>query len=124
MTARITNVRITGREICVDHTGAGRFPTSIFGTISVEGNVWILAQFGGRWHAATYDWLRPGQVCKGVTGGELGPDQIRISPMDRSWPGPRSGDSVGFMVTRARVTASMPVRSAVPTSWSCAGPSC
>ena len=103
ITSRITDVSVSSSQICVDHTGAGRFPTSTFGTIQVEGNVWIFAQFGGQWYGATYDWLRPGQVCKGVTGGELGPDQIRIAPMDGSWRGPRSGDSVGFMVSaRAR----------------------
>ncbi len=103
VTSTITNVRITPSEICVDHTGAGRFPTSTFGTIQVEGNVWILAQFGGRWYAATYDWLRIGQTCKGMTARELGVDQIRIAPMDASWPGPRSGETVGFMVSaRAR----------------------
>jgi hypothetical protein len=103
ITSRITNVTITRSEICVDHTGAGRFPTSRFGDIMVEGNVWIVASFNGRWYAATYDWLRPGQVCKAVTGDELGRDQIRIPPMDASWPGPRSGETVGFLVsTRAR----------------------
>ena len=40
---------------------------------------------------------------KAVTGEELGRDQIRIPPMDASWPGPRSGETVGFLVsTRAR----------------------
>lgn len=103
ITSTITDVTITRSEICVDHTGSGRFPTSQFGTIQVEGNVWVFAQFNGRWYGATYDWLRPGQVCKGVTGGELGPDQIRRAPMDASWAGPRSGDLVGFMVSaRAR----------------------
>lgn len=103
ITSRITDVTITRSEICVDHTGAGRFPTSRFGDILVEGNVWIVASFNGRWYAATYDWLRPGQVCKAVTGEELGRDQIRIPPMDASWPGPRSGEMVGFLVsTRAR----------------------
>lgn len=103
VTSRVTDVRITSSEICVEHTGAGRFPTSTFGTIQVEGNVWILAQFGGRWYAATYDWLRIGQTCKTMTARELGVDQIRIAPMDASWPGPRSGETVGFMVSaRAR----------------------
>ncbi len=103
ITSTVTDVTITRSEMCVDHTGAGRFPSSQFGTIQVEGNVWIFAQINGRWYGATYDWLRPGQVCKGVTGDELGPDQIRIPPMDASWPGPRSGDMVGFMVSaRAR----------------------
>jgi hypothetical protein len=103
ITSRITSVTITRSEICVDHTGAGRFPVSRFGDIDVEGNVWVFYQFGGVWYGATYDWLRPGQVCKAVTGEELGPDQIRIPPMDASWRGPRSGDEVGFMVSaRAR----------------------
>jgi len=103
ITSTVTDVSITRSEICVDHTRAGRFPTSTFGTIQVEGNVWIFANINGRWYGATYDWLRPGQVCKAVTGGELGPDQIRIAPLDASWPGPRSGETVGFMVsTRAR----------------------
>lgn len=103
ITSTVTDVTITRSEMCVDHSGAGRFPTSQFGTIQVEGNVWIFAQINGRWYGATYDWLRPGQVCKGVTGDELGRDQIRIAPMDASWPGPRSGDTVGFMVSaRAR----------------------
>ena len=72
ITLRITNVSISAREICVDHTAAGRFPRSPFGDIQVEGNVWVFARFGGQWVAATYDWLKPGQVCKGVTGDELG----------------------------------------------------
>ena len=102
ITSRITNVSISAREICVDHTAAGRFPRSTFGDIQVEGNVWVFARFGGQWVAATYDWLKPGQVCKGVTGDELGVDQIRISPMDGSWR-PRSGEEIGFAVsTRAR----------------------
>jgi hypothetical protein len=103
ITSRITDVTITRSEICVDHTGVGRFPTSQFFDIQVEGNVWVFYQFDGAWYGATYDWLRPGQVCKSVTGEEFGPDQIRIAPMDGSWHGPRSGDLVGFMVsTRAR----------------------
>lgn len=102
ITSQITSVTIRPGEICVDHTGAGRFPTSRFGTIDVEGNVWVFARFGGQWYAGTYDWLRPGQVCKAVSGDELGVDQIRIPPMDASWR-PRSGDQIGFMVsTRAR----------------------
>ncbi len=104
-TSTITGVDITSDQICVYHTKAGEWPISEFGDedpIEVEGNVWIFANIGGTWYAATYDWLRPGQECKNVTGPELGVDQIRIPPLDASWE-PQSGDLVGFMVsTRAR----------------------
>jgi hypothetical protein len=103
ITSRLTNVSIRSDSICLDHTKAGRWPVTLMETAEVEGNPWIIANINGRWYAATYDWLRPGQICKGVTAQELGVDQIRIPPMDRSWPGPRSGDLVGFMVSaRAR----------------------
>jgi hypothetical protein len=102
ITSTITDITITRSEICIDHTAAGRFPTSILGDIRVEGNTWVFAKFGGQWFGATYDWLRPGQVCKAVTGDELGVDQIRRAPMDGNWA-PRTGDEIGFAVsTRAR----------------------
>jgi hypothetical protein len=102
VTSTITGITITSHEICLDHTAAGRWPTSILGDIRVEGNTWVFAKFGGVWYGATYDWLRPGQTCKAVTGDELGPDQIRRAPMDGSWA-PRTGDEIGFAVsTRAR----------------------
>jgi hypothetical protein len=102
VTSTVTGVEIGHDYVCVNHTKAGGFPTSIFGDISVEGNVWIFAQFGGRWYGATWDWLRVGQTCKSITAHEFGADQIRISPMDSSWV-PRKGDKIGFMMsTRAR----------------------
>lgn len=104
-TSTITGVSIGGGLICVYHTKAGQWPLSSLGNedpIDVEGNVWIFAYLGGKWYAATYDWLRPGQECKNVTGEELGVDQIRIPPLDENWE-PHSGDLVAFMVsTRAR----------------------
>jgi hypothetical protein len=121
-TSTITGVSIGNGQICVYHTKAGQWPTSLFGSndpIAVEGNVWIIANVGGQWYAATYDWLRPGQECKFVTGPELGRDQIRIPPLDASWE-PRSGDLVGFMVsTRARdhVRAGMERTNVVTIRW-------
>ncbi len=81
-TSTITGVDITRDQICVYHTKAGQWPRTEFGDedpIEVEGNVWIFAYVNGKWYAATYDWLRPGQECKNVTGPELGVDQIRYS---------------------------------------------
>jgi hypothetical protein len=30
---------------------------------------------------------------------EYGRDQIRVHPLDHTWPGPRSGDEVGLLVS-------------------------
>ncbi len=101
VTSNVINVTVTSHQVCVYHTAAGRWPTStsVFGDgAAIEGNVWIFAFVNGRWHAATWDWLRPNQQCKSVTAREFGEDQIRISPLDSSWT-PRRGDTVGFMMS-------------------------
>lgn len=102
----ITDIQIGSNRICVYHTGAGKFPKTKFGPpgeqIDVEGNPWVFAQFDGHWYGATWDWLRPGQQCKGESTDALGRDQIRIPPMDSTWH-PRSGDTLCFaMSSRAR----------------------
>ena len=101
-TSTITGITIGSSEICVFHTGAGQFPQSPFGDIDVEGNIWVFAQFGGKWHGATWDWLRPGQECKGEGVNSLGPEQIRVPPMDGGWR-PQSGSPICFAISaRAR----------------------
>lgn len=98
----ITDIIIGSREICVFHTGAGRFPQSDFGDIVIEGNIWVFAPIGGRWFGATWDWLRPGQQCKGESLDTLGDEQIRIPPMDGSWR-PAQGTPICFAISsRAR----------------------
>lgn len=108
VTSTVTSVSVTPDEICVNHTAAGLWPfsTDVFpvgpgdppGGAPIEGNIWIFAQFNGRWYAATWDWLRPGQQCKHETAETLGRDQIRFPPMDASWV-PQPGDRVGFMMS-------------------------
>ena len=97
--SEVTGVTITPHEVCVFHTAAGTWPTSEpIGPGELEGNIWIFGFVNGRWYGATWDWLRPGQECKGATAEEFGADQIRIPPLDASWV-PRSGDRVGFMMS-------------------------
>ena len=91
-TSTITRVRIDDPPICIDHTKSGRWPVRN----GVEGNPWIFARINGRWYAATYEWLKPGQTCKGISAATIGP-HTKQSPMD-SWR-PRSGELVGFMVS-------------------------
>ena len=93
-------------ELKLDHTKAGDWEDLDNG---LEGNAWIVVNLDGRWYAATFEWLRDGQVDKHVEPFEFGQDQIREAPLDASWEGPQPGEVVGFFV-------STPARSEVRTT--------
>lgn len=100
----IRTVRITASEICIDHTMAGRWPpSSPLGPPDVrEGNPWVIANVNGVWYAATYDWLRPGDICRAMTADQIGPHtsvggRSEGNPL-HTWR-PRSGEMVGFLVS-------------------------
>ena len=61
-----------------------------------HGNPWVFAQIDGRWYAATYEWLRPGQECKGISARTIGA-HIKVPPLSR-WT-PQSGETIGLMVS-------------------------
>jgi hypothetical protein len=92
VTSTITNVSIGNPPICIEHTKAGRWPT----VNGLEGNPWIFANINGTWYAATYEWLKPGQTCKGISAGNIG-EHIKRAPLE-NWR-PRSGEVYGFMVS-------------------------
>ena len=95
-TSTVTSTSIGNPPVCIDHTKRGSWPGVSAGGTTVEGNPWIFAKVGGRWYAATYEWLRPGQECKGISAGNIGA-HIKKSPLS-SWR-PSSGDQVGLMVS-------------------------
>lgn len=73
---------------------------------TVNANPWVIVKLDdGKWYAATFEWLRPGQTRKpmGVLDGSMG-DHIKVAPLNR-WR-PRSGERFGIMVSglaRSRV---------------------
>jgi hypothetical protein len=98
-TSQVTEATIGDPPICIRHTKAGRWPVKD----GAEGNPWIFVNLNGQWYAATYEWLAPGQVCKGITRDNIG-SHIGRAPLS-SWR-PRSGEWVGLMVSaRARFRA-------------------
>jgi len=102
ITSQVTDTYVDPRTICVYHTKAGQWPlTDIFGmgVDNIEGNMLIVAMYDGKWYGGGIDWLGSGRVCKGMTAEEIGMDQIRVAPLDGSWPGPRAGDKVGLLVS-------------------------
>lgn len=92
VTSKVESVQITGSNICIRHTKAGQWPV----WNGVEGNPWVFVNRGGQWYGATYEWLRPGQICKGITASNIGP-HIKQPPLN-SWR-PQSGEVVGFAVS-------------------------
>ena len=100
VTSTTTSVSVTKDQICIHHTKAGQWQ-DIGG---VEGNPWIVANIGGIWYAGTYEWLRPGQVCKSIavpqefpdTAHSIGP-HVKRSPLS-SWV-PKPGETVYFFVS-------------------------
>jgi hypothetical protein len=103
VTSHVTEVVQYGDTICVNHTKAGQWPlTDVFqdgNGANIEGRILIVAEFNGRWYGAGFDWLKEGRTCKQMPADEYGRDQVRIWPMDASWPGPRPGDRVGYLVS-------------------------
>ena len=98
-TSRITSTSIGNPPICIHHTKAGQWPVKD----GLEGNPWVFVNLNGRWYGATYEWLAPGQTCKGIHAGNIG-EHIGRSPLS-GWR-PRSGEVIGLMVSaRARFNA-------------------
>jgi hypothetical protein len=98
-TSTITNVSVSDSQICISHTKSGKWPVAI----GAEGNPWIFAKINGRVYGATYEWLRSGQVCKGVTrsGSTSVGRHTKVEPL-QSWV-PARGETIGLMVsTHAR----------------------
>jgi hypothetical protein len=98
VTSTVTRAFVDAKKgLVCEHTKAGKWPPLGEG----EGNAWIVAQVDGRWYAATYEWLHPGQTAK--LGGKIqdvGPN-TKKEPL-RSWH-PKPGEKVGlFMSTFAR----------------------
>lgn len=112
VTSRITGVTIEGDDICIYHSKSGQWPlVSIDGNPpNIEGNPMIVVNVNGEWYGAGFDWFGQGRACKHMPRYEYGRDQIRVWPLDGSWPGPRSGEEVGVLVSTPS-SDRVPVRS-------------
>ena len=97
VTSTVTNVTISTSQICIYHTKAGGWPVKD----GVEGNPWVAAFVGGKLNIGTYEWLRPGQICKSITKANIGP-HIKHGTL-AGWR-PAKGETVYFFVsTHARL---------------------
>ncbi len=69
----------------------------------LNGNCWVFVQVNGTWHAATFDWMRTGQTAKAAASVRGTGGHIPRAPLN-TWT-PRSGETIGFMVSTPARTA-------------------
>jgi hypothetical protein len=98
VTSTMISAAHTGGDLCTNHTKAGRWPAlPFFDTgATVEGNQWFFVNLNGKWYAGANEWLRPGQVCKGIAGN-IGADNFPNTPLQNWSPSP--GELLGVMVS-------------------------
>jgi len=70
------------------------------GTVTINGvpvaaNPWVFVNLSGHWYAATWEWMRPGQVTKSRKA--VNGDHIKQPPL-ASWS-PSTGETLYFMVS-------------------------
>jgi hypothetical protein len=94
-TAKLHDVRITTTTIEMPYDMASAWPGRDHVGAHVNANPWVIVQHRGRWYAATWEWLRVGQQSKARAA--LEPGHIKRRELD-DWT-PRSGDTLGFMVS-------------------------
>lgn len=88
-------VRIVGRKIYLDYDKAKVWKGTDEAK-SINGNPWVIVKYNGQWYAATWEWLGFGQTMKDMSGKTFG-SHIKKAPLS-DWE-PKSGETVGFMVS-------------------------
>ena len=97
-TATLASVQFRSGQICLDYDRADVWAIGTIGGVDVVGNPWVFIWRDGRWYGATWEWLRPGQICKAQTS--VAGDHIKVFPFDAAsgWR-PASGEVFYFMVS-------------------------
>jgi len=94
-TGNLRSVRVSGGTITLDYDKARSWPGVSVSGAHVNANPWIFVYRDGRWYAATFEWLRTGQVSKPTS--TVAGDHIKKSPLGSFRP--KSGTVYGFMVS-------------------------
>ena len=104
-TSSLGEVTLSDSQVCLDHTRAPTWEArECCDGVEVAANPWVfiyhpnLSDHGGQWYAATWEWMRPGQVCKARTS--VAADHIKQSPFHPTsgWR-PSAGETLYFMVS-------------------------
>ncbi len=98
VSATLSSVTFSGDQICLDYDKADEWPIYSDPDGDVVGNPWVFIWWEERWYGATFEWLRPGQICK--ASYSVAGDHIKQAPFDADsgWT-PTSGQTYYFMVS-------------------------
>ena len=78
--SQVLRVSVGERDVCIDHTAAGSWPTSALGSILVEGNAWIFAQVDGVWYGATWSGCARDRPARRSATRSSAPTRFRSRP--------------------------------------------
>jgi hypothetical protein len=100
VTAYLSSVEVTSSEVCLTYDKANTWPEIIIGddATGVVANPWVFIEEAGQWYAATWEWMRPNQICKNKAA--VAGDHIKKNPFgpDSGWK-PESGQQLYFMMS-------------------------
>jgi hypothetical protein len=96
-TAALSSVSLSSGSICLDYDKANVWPIYDIG-VDVVANPWIFIWENNQWYGATWEWMRPGQLCKSASS--VAGSHIKQAPFGEfsGWV-PTSGTTYWFMVT-------------------------
>ena len=97
-TATLSSVTVDNGQICLDYDMADEWPIYDYDGTEVVANPWVFIHHEGQWYGATWEWMRPSQICK--SSDSVAGDHIKQSPFDAEsgWK-PTSGQTYWFMVS-------------------------
>jgi len=97
-TGVLSSVYVSGDQFCLDYDKADVWPIYESDGTEVVGNPWIFIWQDETWYAGTWEWLRPGQICKAID--TVAGATIKVAPFeeDSGWV-PTSGQTYWFMVS-------------------------
>ena len=84
-TSTITGTSIGDPPISIEHTKSGLWPRDDFSTsgVIVDSNAWVFANIDGTWHAATWEWFKPGQTSKNLGAVGFPNSRQRCAPIEQ-----------------------------------------
>lgn len=111
VTAKLT-ASVNRGKITLKHDKVNIWPANGDG---LNANPWIIAEFGGKWYAGNWEWIRKGQTLKDMSGKTFG-SHVKASPFPNDW-NPAPGQRIGLMVSALSRGSSRSVKERTDVVW-------
>jgi len=96
-TSILWDISVSGEFINLPYDKTSEWPIKqpLWENVDLVANAWVFYEENGKWHADTFEWMRPWQVSKYAVAVS-GWGHARSQPL---WWAPDSGKTYGFMVS-------------------------